>query len=228
MKNIKTFSIFVLESINNNNMYDEHTIWNKSSDLCEEKINEVVNNTELSDLPKCLIDILVNIYGFLYENNIILLMDYVKSRKEPFYKFKETNHHDIEEAYYIATKKEVLENLLHFVHYYINDDGEVSLINNEIVFPDYDNSESYFDDNITQVGTAMWLLEQLGEKYPCDIILSDKEGQKVIFNNIPSYMEAIDVLQKYIVDENIDKKSTRLDMVSITGKYGIMIAPKFN
>jgi hypothetical protein len=208
-------------------MYDKHIIWNKSSDLCEAKIKEVVNSTELTDLPKCLIDILVNIYGFLNENGIILTMD-VKSRKEPFYKFKEKNYHGIEEAYYSATKKEVLDNLLHFVRYYIGDDGEVSIINDEIVFPDYDSKESGFDENITQTGVAMWLLEQLGDKYPCDIVRSDKEGQKVIFNNISSYIEAIDILQKYIIDEDIDKKSTRLDMVSITGKYGIRIAPKFN
>ena len=169
-KKVKSFKSFQTEQ----NTFNKHNVWIKTVKLCETKIVEAVDNTELSELPKVLIDILVNINGYLYENGNILTTDYVEDRREPAYKYIEEKSYGKQVAYYLATKEEIKNELKHFCSYYLLDDGEVSLIDGEVQFPDYDNGTLY-DENITPTGLTLWILEQLGFNYPCIVALKERD-----------------------------------------------------
>jgi hypothetical protein len=218
-KKVKSFNKFK----NEQNAFDRHTIWIKTVKLCEDKLLKAIDESELSEMPEVIINIVTNTEGMVYENGILLVYDYVKKRKEPFIRFHSKEYHGLETAYYPATKDEVKEAVSHFCGYYLLDDGEVSLIDGEISFAE--PHDSYFDDNITQTGMALWILEQLGFEYPCVILYKDKVEWITLFD-VDSFSEGVTKLKQYVERMGIDKRNCRMDMVSVTGKLGIYIVPK--
>ena len=214
MKKVKTFNRFV-DGIDH---IEQHNIEMKTIRLCQDKLVESVDGEQL---PKVAIDILVNIMGFVYEGGDLLVADYMNKRKDPIYKSI-----DKHSAYYLATTEEIKSNLEHFCSYYLLDDGEVSLIDGEVQFPDYDNG-TYFDENITDIGLALWILEQLGYTYPCVVLYKDKKDKDYIkMFDTDTFIEATIKLKQYIDRKGIDKAWCRIDNVNITGKMGIIIVPK--
>lgn len=217
-KKVKSFNKFK----NEQNAFDRHTAWINTVKLCEDKLMNAIDESELSDLPEVVINIVTNTEGMVSENGILLVSDYVKDRKEAFVRFR-SKQFGVETAYYMATKEEVKEAVSHFCGYYLLDDGEVSLIDGEISFAE--PTDSYFDDNITQTGMALWILEQLGFTYPCLILYKDK-GDWVTLFDVDSFSEGVTKLKQYIERKGIDKRNCRMDMVSVTGKFGIYLVPK--
>ena len=214
MKKVKSFNRFM----NGINPFDQHNIQMKTIRLCQDKLIESVDGEQL---PKVVLDILINIMGFVYENDNLLVADYMSKRQDPIYKSI-----DKHSAYYKATTEEIKSNLEHFCSYYLLDDGEVSLIDGEVQFPDRDNG-TYFDENITDIGLALWILEQLGYTYPCEVLYKDKKDKDYIkMFDTDTFTEATIKLKQYIDRKSIDKAWCRIDNVNITGKMGIIIVPK--
>lgn len=121
---------------------------------------------------------------------------------------------------------EVLDNALHFVHYYIMDDGETSFdVEKQKLIRVQQTVKRGFEDTITDTGAALFMLEKLGVVIPCVIILSKKVNEIVVLSKPNSFTEAMKEFDKIRKEMGIEDWWCRVDMCSVTGKLGINILP---
>ena len=98
-----------------------------------------------------------------------------------------------------------------FVGNYLMDDSYSSLKDGKIV-PSND-----MDNNITQLGSAMWILEEMRGPQPTLAVLSDRKSQGCVFK---SWKEALAFMESLPAEEN-----ERVDVRYVTGKYSVRTMP---
>lgn len=210
-----------------NKVYNVHKIWVESCNLCESEINDEIDINFDSGLNQVLIDILVEFYEYKYENNVLMTKDVLNNRND-------LPQEDVDEeyGYYPATKENVQNDLSNFVHYYLLDDGKVSLFDDKLMNPSsVDEIDSYYDNNITQTGAAIWIVEQLGSSIYCDIVMTD-ENERDFYKlaTVENFTEALEKFNEIIEEKDIDRKHCQLDYC-LTGsveKKVIIILPEIN
>jgi len=180
--------------------------------LCEEKLREEFNKFKNQEQPE------EDPYGEeLWENEIDWhdLHPVIINILDEFY--QQWNWRE-------AAIEEMEQNVIHFVHYYILDDGDVSYDpeKDRLVRTEH-RQERGWDDNLSQEGAAMWILEKLGVIIPCVVILSKRNEE--VLAKCESWGEAVKEFHKIIKEKNIDEWNCRYDMCSVTGKFSIYIMP---
>lgn len=197
---------------------DSWKAWTFSANMLKIKLLEVVNSIDNPiDYPAIIKNILEVCHGFEYHQNNLISVDYISNGgNEKIYWGKQTKEHNT--AYYISSKKEIIENLEHFVGYYILDDGELSLEDGYIVYPKIEN-------NISPDGLALYILEQLGEQVPCQIVDERTYGTK-IFVKTESFSEALEEMKKLNDVTTYPNGFFRMDISSYTGYCTHKIMPQ--
>ena len=148
-----------------------------------------------------------------------------------------------------STLDEIKDNLKHWVNYFIFDDGNVSLDGDKIVgynvqykhwleeqpknvFKDeYEQYEKYlkakkrgWDDNLSQIGGALFVLEKLGYDIPCAIVKTIREGY-VELDRSDNFTQAMSKFETIRKDMKVDDWNCKKDMAVVPGKLCIYILP---
>lgn len=121
----------------------------------------------------------------------------------------------------------VKNNALHFVHYYILDDGEISFDGEKLIRVQY--VPVGYEDNITRIGGSLFVLEKLGVVIPCLIqhtFSKNNKAQSEILKETNSFTEAMKEFDKIRKDMNIKDEHCRVDMCYVPGKFTIYVIPK--
>lgn len=191
-----------------------------SIDKTAEFIKLVDNN---NNLPSFITHIMLENMFYEYDENlkIYIYEDDIESGGYDYVRHNGVKYGK-EYAYYKATPENVAIEFSHFLSYNLLDDGELSIIDDNLSHPKYD-SDDYWDDNVTDIGIALWLLEKLGIIIPCECISSITNAS--VFESV-CFSEYVKDFQNYLKVNELDPLYARIDMYSKTGRLSLRIVAK--
>lgn len=218
---MKTYKNFLNES----EKYDHHYVFDVEryyTNLCEEKLlNEIdklsPDNTS-SDDPFGEEDWLVE-EELDFEDLNPLIIDIINEYLKSFNSFELNFKGEVDTWKNEYSSIENIKNRIKsWAGYYILDDGDLSLINNKLV----PVKQGY--GNISQLGSALWILERLGNKIPCVIV---KEGRyPKVLEESNSFFESVNKFNDVKKEFGVSEEDSKFDRCSIMGKLSIKILPK--
>jgi hypothetical protein len=187
---------------------DRHKNWLDVTHYCIDEVTNVMEKCEdIKTLPLFIVQILTEMLPFTYDE---LRDSFAGVKSKPYYKK-------------VDTKEELIENVTHFISYNLLDDGEISLIDNKIAYPDYSLKE-HWADNITDTGMSLWMLEQLGINIPC-VCINPSQPEVELFESNCFSQYVID-FKKYLEVNGLDTYYSRIDMYSKSGDKTLWVIAK--
>jgi len=224
---IKKFKYFLNESVKSYDSGYRHLAWLQLTDLCRETlIKDIQENWQTNKINPVIENILDE---FLWRWDWrrapkIQIINNVKHLVSNYLRDDGGVSIDGDKIvpYNIHLKKWNDENpkikIIHEEDPYEEEEWE-----DDVVKPKPGNLCSY-ENNISQTGAAMWILEKYNIKIPCVIVKYTRQGEEKL-NKCNSFSEALIEFEKYKTKMKADEFNSTMDMYIVVGEYSTHIVP---